>query len=266
MKEKKRPHFFLGLSLSALLLSTSTLMAIEGAMANTKFNPPRSGAPGNREAGAARSDTCASTANSNGLTAVLPTSNLGLTTRAFPTFFGYIPPNNAEEAEFRLIEEESGQEVFTGRVQLPKADAPKVAYKYKASVVSWALPRNSVTDGLKAGKNYVWALMIVCNAKNRAEDIVVTGVVQRVGDNYVKTLDAETKRKLNRINTASPQERISIYGAAGIWQDMLADTATLMQKNATTYSKDWKDLLKEQGLGAIAAVPVIPVKLEPLSP
>ncbi|HIK17547.1 MAG TPA: DUF928 domain-containing protein [Leptolyngbyaceae cyanobacterium M33_DOE_097] len=263
---KKRPLNFLGFSLSALLLSTFVMMVADIAVAGSKFRPPRSGAPGNREAGAARSDTCASTANSSGLTALLPTSNLGLTTKAFPTFFAYLPPNNAQRAEFRLVEEESGKEVFTGQVQMPKANAANAAYRHKASVVKMSLPKTGSSEGLKAGKSYLWAMMLVCNAQNRAEDIVVTGVVQRVDDNYVKTLDAETKQKLASVNTVPPQEKPSIYGSAGIWNDMLADTAALMQKNPATYSEEWKDLLGEQGLGAIATAPVVEVKLEPIRP
>ncbi|XGV98313.1 MAG: DUF928 domain-containing protein [Leptolyngbya sp. BL-A-14] len=262
----KHPRALLGFSLATLLLGTSVLVATDAAVAGAKFTPPRSGAPGNREAGAARSDTCASTTNNNGLTALLPSSNLGLTTKAFPTFFAYIPPNNAQRAEFRLIEEDSSKEVFTGQVPMPKADAPDAAYKYKASVVSMSLPRQGLGEGLKAGKNYLWALMVVCNAQNRAEDIVVTGVVQRVDENFVKSLDPATKQKLNHVNTVSVQEKLSIYGSAGIWQDMLADTAALVQKNPASYSKEWKDLLNEQGLGAIANAPTVEIKLEPAQP
>ncbi len=261
-----RSHFVLGLSLSALVFSAPFLAATDVALAGSSFRPPRSGAPGNREAGAARSDTCASTASSKGLTALIPSSNLGLTTKAFPTFFAYIPENNAQKAEFRLLEEGSGKTVFIGQIPLPQAHAANSTYKNKASVVSMSLPKSAVPDGLQTGKNYVWALMVVCNSKNRAEDIVITSVVQRVGDDYIKTLDPETKQKLNRVNQASPQEKVSIYGSAGIWNDMLADIAALMQKNPATYGKEWKDLLSDQGLGAIATVPIIEVNLEPIRP
>lgn len=262
----KGSHSVLSFSLSALLCSTSFVAATDVALAGSSFRPPRSGAPGNREAGAARSDTCASTASSNGLTALLPSSNLGLTTRAYPTFFAYIPPNNAKQAEFRLLEEGTNQPVFIGQIPMSQAATANSAYQYKASVLSMSLPKSAVPQGLQVGKSYMWALMVVCNPKNRAEDIVVTGVVQRVGDDYIKTLDPKIKQNLNRINQASPQEKLAIYGAAGIWNDMLADTAALMQKNPATYGKDWKDLLSDQGLGAIATVPIVEVNLKPIRP
>lgn len=263
---KASPHSFPDFSLAPLLMLALVLLPISGAMAGSTFQPPKSGAPGNREAGAARSDTCASTAKSNGLTAVLPTSNLGLTTQAFPTFFAYIPPNNAQRAEFRLIDEDGDQEVFTGQVQLPRDNTPKASYKYKASVVGLSLPKRATMVGLMPGKRYLWALMLVCNTQNRAEDIVITGVVQRVGDDYLKGLDPEIKRKLNGINRSQPREKLAIYGAAGIWQDLLADVAMLMQKNSSTYNSTWKSLLSEQGLAAIATFPVVESQLEPLQP
>ncbi len=241
-------------------------MGVSSSAFAGSFKAPRLGAPGNREAGAARSDTCASTANSRGLTAVIPTSNLGLTTKAYPTFFAYVPPNNAEAAEFRLIDESSGQEVFVGQVQMPKADTPDAAYKYKASVLEITLPEKGASAGLQAGQSYEWALMVVCNAKNRAEDIVISGVIQRIGDDYVKGLDPETKQQLSTLNRATAQEKLAIYGAAGIWHDLLADVASLRQKNATTYGEEWKSLLTDQGLGSIATVPVVESKLEPIHP
>lgn len=263
---KKPPLGISGSPLAILLLGTLSLLPMQMPVAGSTFTPPRSGAPGNREAGAARSDTCASTASSRGLTALSPTSNLGLTTKAFPTFFAYIPPNNAQKAEFRLIEEDTDQIVFTGELQLPGADATQASYKHKASVVSLSLPKQHLTEGLKVGKSYLWALMMVCDTKNRAADIVITGVVRRVGDDYFKQLDPDTKQKLSRVNSFALEEKISIYGSAGLWQDMLADAAALMQKNPLAYSSKWQSLLSEQGLEAIAAIPVIESNLEPIQP
>jgi hypothetical protein len=257
---------YLRLFFTATLLGSFLPTTVGAALAGSTFKAPRLGAPGNREAGGARSDTCASTINSRGLTAVLPSSNLGLTTQAYPTFYAYIPPNNAETAEFRLIEESSGKEVFVGQVSMLKADEPNAAYKHKASVLGMTLPEQRQSTGLQVGQSYLWALMLVCNANNRAEDIVVTGVVQRIGADYVKGLAPETAQQLNTLNRVSAQEKLAIYGAAGIWQDLLADVATLRQTNATTYGEEWRSLLTDQGLGAIATIPVVEGELVPIQP
>lgn len=263
---KIRPLSFLSASLLAIFFSTSIPSVTDVAIASSKFRAPKVGAPGNREAGASRSDTCASTVSSNGLTAILPSSNLGLTTKAHPTFFAYIPSNNAVRAEFRLMEEETGEEVFAGQVQMPKAEAANATYQYKASVVKIPLPKTISGEGLEAGKNYLWALMVVCNAKNRAEDIVVTGVIQRINGEYTQTLDSETKQKLNTVNEASDREKLSIYASAGIWHDMLANVSILLKQNPATYTEEWQKLLSDQGLGAIASVPVVESRIEPLQP
>ena len=261
---KRYLQSYFSTALAVTLLTTSGFgLAIDAAFAGSKFRAPRMGSPGNREAGAARSDTCVVT-KGTGLMAVLPSTNLGLTTKAYPTFFAYIPPNNAETAEFRLIEEETGEEVFAGQVQMPKADAANSTYKHKASVIGIPLPKTGFAQGLQSGKNYQWALMVVCNAKNRAEDIVVTGAVQRINNEYINTLDPETTKQLSRLNNAPVQERLAIYGAAGIWQDLLADVATLAKKNPATYGEEWKSLLTDQGMGAIATVPIAESKVEPL--
>ncbi|MDX2228034.1 MAG: DUF928 domain-containing protein [Leptolyngbyaceae cyanobacterium bins.349] len=262
---KRFPHRPIS-SLLPLLLIAPGFVIPDVAIAQSGFRPPRSGAPGNREAGASRSDTCAATADRSGLLALLPTSNLGLTTKAFPTFFAYIPPNNAQRAEFRLLEEGSQKEVFTGQVMLPQADSPNPNYRHKASIVELTLPQSGIASGLTAGKKYVWALMMVCNPNNRAEDIVVIGGIERIGDEYVKSLDPQTQLKLKSVSQAPGPERLSVYGAAGIWQDLLADVATLMRKNPSSYSDDWKSLLGEQGLGAIATAPIVVSQLEPIQP
>jgi hypothetical protein len=104
------------------LLSLTSLITPMGTMAQVKFNPPsKLKAPGNREGGLMRSDSCAATAGGSGLTVILPTTNLGLTTKAFPSFFAYVPPNNAEKVEFRLVEESSGL-CLTHKSQSPCPD------------------------------------------------------------------------------------------------------------------------------------------------
>ncbi len=255
---KRLPYLFL----TALSITSPLLAIIPASIAQAQFNPPPVGAPGNREAGAARSDTCASTASTNGLMAVIPTSNIGLTNQAHPTFFAYVPPNNADRTEFRLIDEATNQDVYTGQVQLPTTDPADTAYKHKAAVVSFALP-SQATD-LEVGKKYLWALMLVCNAKNRAEDVVVTGVIQRASQEYLQTLAPAVKQKLSTVSTASTQDQISIYGAAGIWHDMLNQAASVQNQPAKL--SPWSTLLAKQGLESISTVPLFQSTVTPLQP
>jgi hypothetical protein len=245
---------------AALVLSLSPLFMATIAQAQIKFNPPPMKAPGNREAGASRSDTCAATAGGSGLTAILPTSNLGLTTKAYPTFFAYIPPNNAQGAEFRLIEESTNKEVYTGKLQLPVNNDAKATYKHPTAILNLSVPARGPEGALEPDKKYVWAVMLICNPKNRAEDIVVTGVVQRVGNRYLQTLDPNVRIKLSKIDQASPQEQVLIYGLAGIWNDMLSQAI-----NLENGKKEFRNLLGGQGLKSIADVPIFNSNLVPVN-
>ena len=249
------------------LLASATIclpfiQAVE-SFAQIRFNAPKLTAPGNRESGAARSDTCVTTVDDDGLTAVLPETNVGLTTNEFPSFFAYVPANNAERAELRLLEEDTGNELYAGQVSLPSAD-PTADYRHEASLVSLSIPGDGSATALESGKNYLWALMLVCEPDNRAADIVVTGVVQRVDDGYLQSLSPEVRDRLDVLNTLPPEEQLIAYGDAGIWQDLLGVLSTLTSENPTTYQADWNSLLGDQGLGTIAERPIVFSEVEPL--
>ena len=238
------------------------MQALE-SFAQIRFNAPQMTAPGNRESGAARSDTCVTTVDDNGLTAVLPETNVGLTTKEYPSFFAYVPANNAEWAELRLIEEDTGNELYVGQVSLPSAD-PSADYRHEPSLVSLTIPEDDSATALESGKSYLWALMMVCEPDNRAADIVVTGVVQRVDDGYLQSLSPEVRARLDGLDALAPEEQLIAYGDAGIWQDLLGVLSTLTSKDPSTYQSDWNSLLGEQGLGAIADRPIVFSEVEPL--
>jgi hypothetical protein len=241
-------HFAALLGMVALCAVLPAKAQISTALA---FQAPPMGSPGNREAGSGRSDTCASLTDQAGLTAIVPETNLGLTTKATPQLFAYIPSNNAAFAELRLLKDSTGEDVYISQVSMPPATTP--GYAHGASTVSLSLP---TTVALEPGEDYLWALMLVCNVTNRAEDIVVTAVVQRADNAYLSTLPAEVSSRLNVLNTVSDSEKLTIYRSAGLWQDLLAQLSALMIADPATYGAQWSELLTEQGLGAIADAPL----------
>lgn len=224
------------------------------------FQAPPVGSPGNREAGSGRSDTCASLTEQAGLTAIVPETNVGLTTQATPQLFAYIPTNNAAFAELRLLKESTGEDVYVSQVSMPAATIP--GYAHKASILSIDLP---ATVALEPGEDYLWALLLVCNETNRAEDIVVTAVVQRADSAYLSTLPAEVSNQLSALDSASDSEKLTIYSSAGLWQDLLAQLSTLVAEDPAAYRPVWSDLLTDQGLGAIADAPLYPSQLTTLT-
>jgi hypothetical protein len=190
----------------------------------------------------------------------VPETNVGLTTQAAPQLFAYIPTNNAALAELRLLKESTGEEVYVSQVSMPAASTP--GFAHTAAALSLTLP-GSVD--LEPGENYLWALMLVCNADNRAEDIVVTAVVQRAASAYLDTLSPEVSKQLSDLDQASASEKLTIYSSAGLWQDLLAQLSTLVAADPATYAPVWSDLLTSQGLGAIADAPLYPSQLTALT-
>ena len=258
-----RPNSFIKSSVVALLLSLPLMAVMNAAVAQIQFSAPPVSAPGNRESGASRSDSCAMPVNDRGLTAVIPETNVGLTTQALPKFFAYIPTNNAERAEFRLIDEETGDEIYAGQFPLPPTEE-EAGYRYAPSIVGLSVSSAESTVVLEPGKTYLWALMLVCNSENRAEDIVVTGVVQRPDTTYFDALSPDVRDQLSALDTLSLEEQLAVYGEAGMWHDLLQVLASLTHTEPNTYQNDWRMLLGEQGLGAIANSPIIFSEVEPL--
>ncbi|HIK43534.1 MAG TPA: DUF928 domain-containing protein [Leptolyngbyaceae cyanobacterium M65_K2018_010] len=246
------------------LLSWGTGLPAQAQLSTElSFQAPPVGSPGNREAGGVRSDTCANTSEQAGLTALVPATNVGLTTQATPQLFAYIPTNNAIFAELRLIQESTGDEVYMANVSMPAVSTPGAAYAHQGSILNLSLPA-SVT--LAPGENYLWALMLVCNPDNRAEDIVVTAVVQRADQGYLSTLSAEVGKQLSAVGTASEGEKLITYSSAGLWQDLLTELFALVKADPATYGPVWRDLLTDQGLGAIANAPLYSSSLTVVAP
>ena len=261
-------YFRLNLSLAALSALVSLLgLNLSPASAQIEtvvnFQAPPMDSPGNREAGGQRDDSCADVTDTTGLIALVPDTNIGLTTQASPNLFAYVPSNNAERAELRIFQEATGEEVFAGQVVLPENPIGS-AYQYQAAIVSMPLLSGPVT--LESDENYLWALMLVCNVDNRAADIVVDVVVQRVGDNYLNTLPPEVNKQLINLGSASKDEKLATYSSAGVWQDLLLELSALVQESSGVYGTTWMELLTNQGMGTIADAPIYESSLHPLNP
>lgn len=200
---------------------------------NIQFNAPSIGAPGNRESGASRSAPCAT--SDRGLLALLPETNIGLTTEAYPSFFAYVPPSSAEIAEFLLYEEGTDQLIYSTSLEI----------NGESGIASVKLPVDADIPSLEVGKNYYWYFTVVCDQDDRSGDMTVQGTVQRVA------LNADLARQLA---SASAPERAAIYAQAGIWQDALASLAALNQRepNNPSNRSSWNSLLTAVGLQEIA--------------
>lgn len=220
---------FLGLLVCSLPL---VAMAAE-------FKPPRRGIPGRREGGGTRdASVCVQTKPAN-LTALMPQTNFGLTTAAYPRFFWYTPQTRAKFAEFRLYESDENQEdkslVYTTTFSI--SGNPGIA--------SLSLPHQATLPPLTTGKDYRWSVAIICNPNDRKRDVMVEGWVQRI------TPEAALS---NKLATANPGDRVNLYATNGIWFDTLATLADQRCTNPdnTALSTSWTTLMKSVKLDKVA--------------
>lgn len=207
-------------------------------------------APGHRE-GAASRGTCP--AIDTRLTALVPaigpTSNRGgeneksvwsLTTSARPVFWFYVPysTSSVRSAEF-VLQDEEDNDVYSTPVKLP--DRP--------GVVSLRLP--STSQPLETGKMYHWFFKVSCTPQNTSSPVFVEGWVERAIPNPTLA---------RQLAVATPQQRVAVYAANGIWQDALTTVGELrLSEPANTALKaDWNNLLQSIGLANIAAEPIVP--------
>lgn len=199
-------------------------------------NGPKRRLPGRRE-GAGTRGSCNSV--NIPLTALIPDTNLGLTTSEYPTFFWYIPKTAAKTAEFVL--NDGTKDIY--KTSFAIAGTP--------GIVSLTLPKTTTLPPLEVGKNYSWSFALICDPEESSSIDFVQGWVQRV------VLNPSVSAKLEK---AAPRDRPGIYASAGIWNDALMSLAELRRAkpNDSVLAKDWESILKSVGLTKVAREAFIP--------
>ncbi len=180
--------------------------------AAAQFIPPDAGLPGRRASGGTRGG-CVMGSPSN-LIALLPESNVGQTTQAFPTFRWYVPQSRAEAMRFQLYAADPNQADSEG-VLIYESVQPAPT---EGGIVSLSLPSTGEAQPLIMGRTYRWSVDLICTAENPGPSLNITGWVQRI------MLNAEVATALA---DADREEQIEIYGANGIWFDYLDAIAAI---------------------------------------
>jgi len=193
------------------------------------------GRPRKREGGGSRGECLVK--NKPPLTALVPTTNLGLTVVESPTFWFYVP--------YTLTPEHS--------VEFVLKDGDNYVYKSKFSgreiplgVVSLHLPS---TVSLEANKNYDWYFLIYCDSQNKNKFVSVNGLVRRVERPDLKS----------QLDSATPQERLILYATEGIWYDALDEIAERRRASPDddNLKNDWASLLQSVGLEKLVPEPIV---------
>lgn len=228
-----------GKGLLQIAMAVSLALASELALglnvapsAQAQFKPPNIGAPRTTAGGAIRSGSCF--AEKTPLKALVPPTNIGLTTESHPTFFLYLPKTVAQSAEF-VLRDADQKDVYRAMVPLSG----------QSGLVSFRLPDDA--PELQEGKEYEWFFNVICKPSDRLQDYFVTAWVQRVQPD---------EKLAESLKTVANRQRPNLFAQAGIWQDTLTVLTELRRGNPADSSlmNEWNELLKSQGLSQVSQV------------
>ena len=163
---------------------------------------------------------------------LMPTTNYGRTISSRPTFLVYMPPTASKEVFFSLQDANRNHHYQT-----------KFQISGQGGIVALTLPDEA--PELEMGKEYVWFLApIEPNGILRPDNYGVNGWVKRV-DSPIESQE---------LSSSNPIELATLYAKEGIWYDTLQvlSAAKLAQPDDSTLASEWKDLLEQVKLEAIA--------------
>jgi hypothetical protein len=237
-KEMNKLHFRYFRVLSIVILGFASAPTFVMAQSRLGFQPTSTGAPGNREAGANRSGTCAQ--SDQGLVALLPQTNLAQTAEAYPAVYAYFPASSAQFAEFALYEEGSNELVYGTLFKVTGTPG----------LVSVQLPEEATLSPLTVGQRYYWYMSLICNVRNRASDITVQGNIERVTPSQALS---------RQLQSAAPSQYPFLYAEAGLWPETVSSLVNLSLANPgdPTPAQNLSDLLRSVGLDSIADQPLL---------
>ncbi len=164
--------------------------------------------------------------------ALVPTTNYGWTLKERPTFWVYLPQTSAKLVVLSLKEEgiQHHSQTF-----LPITGAPGVI----------GIKPSDESPALEVGKNYQWAVVLVCGERPSPNDPAIASWVSRVASPRLHNTKQYQKTGL---------EQAVWYSDRGIWYDAL--TVLAQAKRSQPYNNTlvdrWANFLKSAGLGAIA--------------
>jgi hypothetical protein len=199
--------------------------------------------PGRRENGSTRRGGCLF-GDQPLIALLLPSTNLGLTTAAYPKFFWYTPDNTAQTMLFSLykVDEKLRPRTLVYQTNFKPSS--------QARITSLTLPNNGKVPPLAINQTYQWSVSIVCDIQDLSPRSVISvhGWVQRVNI---------SNNVANQLKRSSSRERLSVYAEQGLWFDLLSTIAELRACNPldTTLSDTWTSLLQQIELEYLAKQP-----------
>ena len=204
-----------------------------------QFQPPNPGSlPGRREGGGTRGESWF--ADGTPPIALMPESNLGLTSAGQPMLYFYLPPEVAGfEAELYMFNE-AGPEEGSLIINLPQ----------ESGIIGIPLPE--AIPQLSVDETYRWYFAIQVDPIDRSGDLILSGFVRRIaGDPALQ----------QRLSTLPVEDHASVYGEQGLWFDAINLLASMRSQDPsnTQWVTQWESLLQSVDLERIAAQPLLDV-------
>ncbi len=218
-----------------------TLNSAPGLAETEAENVLRQGLPGRRVGGGTRGEGCI--AGETPLMALMPESNLGVTTSPNPSLLFYLPQATAtRNVEFVLLD--ANDELIYDTTFQVKGDS---------GIISLNLPDEETLPALAKNENYHWYFSIICDPANRALDIAVDGWIRRVdlAANLTEQLDNIPPLERARVLSQEPE----------LWHEALTILADQRrtQPNNSVVAGQWTQHLQSVGLNAIAQEALIDI-------
>ena len=164
---------------------------------------------------------------------VLVPSHVGQTVSTAPVLYWYLDETNGRNLDFELtmIDEESIDPLVDAQLELPTAPGLQRIDLAKHGVK------------LEIGQEYQWSVALVGEGAERSADVVSAGWIERV---------PEPDGLAARVAAAGPDGAHAVYGAAGLWYDLLDAIAKRADSDPAARA-DLARLLEEVGLPALPA-------------
>lgn len=246
----KKPSQKLGLRLIATLLLVTAVPAIAPPSAEAVDVVGRirqifgggnqqGGATGRSRGGAIRDEYCIFNnaerdpigRTAENLVALLPTVNIGQTTKTYPTFWFYVPIGrsaDANHAQFDLLDGDTLEPVFERPVHFELPSSP--------GIVGISLPESG--PPLQVDKHYIWFFSVECSETDASRNPVVFGEIERV---------APTAELAQRLATTPDQDFYSVYAEFDLVYEML----TSLVEFRSAHPEAWQAVLEVNELEAV---------------
>lgn len=217
--------------------------ALSGKLPNRwNFTPPNRGISVNRQGGATRGNPCIEPQDAK-VTALVPNQGVGATAAPYPTVFWYMPKSSASEVELR-VQDAKQYDIYSTKYTLAKsADGVVVG---SPGIMSFSLPAFANLSPLEVGQEYDWHVTVICppdssEYSDNSNNIVASGRIVPVRPDLTLA---------QRIQQATPQDRVALYANAGLWYETVATLVELRRDrpNDTELTQAWNKLLNSIGL------------------